>query len=161
MGIVGPGGTIVQAAYASGDAGGVSGSISDGGSVVNCYTSGSVSGYQNVGGVVGFNNGTGTVKNCAALCPSITRLGGGNTYFGRVVGDNTGKCTGSYARSDMQFTGITQAATAGSAHGANAAAGTYKTKAFWSGTLGWAFGDSAGKPWKWNSASSLPVLWFR
>jgi hypothetical protein len=161
VGIVGQGGSVTQAMFASGDAGGVAGSNSDSGIVSNCYASGNVSGYKNVGGVVGFNNGTGTVKNCVALSPAITRNSGADTRFGRVVGDSTGTCIGSYARNDMRFAGITQGATSGSAHGTNVAVGTYKTQAFWTGTMGWSFGSSAGKPWKWDSTSGLPVLWFR
>jgi len=99
-----------------------------GGSIRNCYSTGSVGGGNFVGGVVGYTNGTNTIQycyatgtvtssayyaggvavsgantltitDCVALNPSITAA----SYRGRVVGSVTTPSTmsGNYARSDM------------------------------------------------------------
>jgi len=54
--------------------------------VTNCYATGAVSDIYNVGGVAGSTFSGGIVTRCAALNPSITRIGGSDTEFGRVAG---------------------------------------------------------------------------
>ena len=78
-------------------AGGVAGVV--GGSVENCYSTGAVSGDTYVGGVAGVVQG-GSVKNCAALNPSVKDTGGYAIGIGRVAGvnnDNTDTLSGNYA----------------------------------------------------------------
>lgn len=97
----------VQSCYSTGTisgntwVGGMVGWVS--GTVQNCYATGSVSGNDWVGGVAGcaYN---GTVKNCAALNPSIS----GSTNAGRVVGEQgNGTLTNNYAFSGMTVNGVT------------------------------------------------------
>ena len=63
--------------------GGVAGAVENGGSITNCYATGTVSGLSQVGGVAGYSSGS--ITNCAALNPSITRVGS-SPFFGRVAG---------------------------------------------------------------------------
>jgi len=80
-----------------GSVGGVAGQ--NNGTIQNCYTAGSVGGSSgNIGGIVGLNN-SGTVRNCAALNPSVITSGSSGNTIGRVSG--TGGGTNNYARSDM------------------------------------------------------------
>ena len=67
-----------------GSAGGVVGNVYDGANTVqNCYATGAVSSKGSVGGVAGVvEYGTHTVKNCAALNPSVA----GSLDIGRVAG---------------------------------------------------------------------------
>ncbi len=97
----------VQSCYSTGSisgnirVGGVVGWVS--GTVQNCYATGSVSGNEYVGGVAGYAY-NGTVKNCAALNPSIS----GSTNVGRVVGEqDNGTLTDNYAFSGMTVNGGT------------------------------------------------------
>jgi len=61
-------------------AGGVAGYTNTGSLVANCYSTGTVTGYRNIGGVVGYINGS-TVTNCYA-----TGTVSGERYVGGVVG---------------------------------------------------------------------------
>ena len=81
--------------------GGVVGSVSHNGIVTGCYAAGAVSGNFSVGGVAGHLYQS-RIENCAALNPSITRLSGDYTNFGRVAGHNEeGTLAGNAAREDM------------------------------------------------------------
>jgi len=60
--------------------GGIAGAVS--GNIENCYTIGAVSGNQVVGGVAGIVNNGGSVKNCAALNMSVSSM----IAAGRVAG---------------------------------------------------------------------------
>ena len=72
------------------------------GTVSNSYTTANVSGNEIVGGIVGANSGT--VENNVALNPSITRTGGTDANFGRVVGGNWGgTLTNNHAWYGMEF----------------------------------------------------------
>jgi hypothetical protein len=68
--------------------GGVAGDVVSNATVQNCYATGAVSGNDYIGGVAGRVDG-GTVKDCAALNPSVTATNSG-AYAGRVVGYRTG-----------------------------------------------------------------------
>jgi len=65
------------------------------GSIINCFLSGSVKGYHNVGGLVGTND-AGTITNCCSRC-SI--LGSGWNVGGLVGANDTGIIT------DCSYTG--------------------------------------------------------
>jgi len=81
--------------------GGIAGSVSHNGSVTNCYATGEVSGNFCVGGIAGHLYQS-AVENCAALNPSVTRLSGEYTNFGRIAGHNEeGTLSGNAAREDM------------------------------------------------------------
>ena len=97
-GLVGLAGTVtgeilVKNCYATGNVtsliesvGGLIGEIWDYGTVENCYAMGAVSGNNdccNIGGLIGYVYGI-TVKNCAALNPSVR----GFNDVGRVIGFN-------------------------------------------------------------------------
>jgi len=72
-----------------------------GGTITNCYVeAGSVSGNDNVGGLVGFNSGDrnslGTITNCY-----VTGFVGGDDDVGGLVGSNVGEITDCYAIADV------------------------------------------------------------
>jgi hypothetical protein len=76
-------------------AGGLTGRISSGGSVNNCFAVGSVIAQRStgndiyVGGIVG-DADTYSIQNSAALGASVTAAGGsGNRYIGRIFGNTT------------------------------------------------------------------------
>jgi len=115
-GVVGVNGGTVSNCYSTGSvsssgssAGGVVG-INSAGHVSSCYSTGVISsseGYawagKYAGGVVGYEtysqsgNGTlyhGLVWSCAALNPSINRVGNNDFYFGRVAGSEDAFYTG-------------------------------------------------------------------
>ena len=76
-----------------------------GGSVTNCYAAGVVSGSRVVGGVAGTVDNS-SLTNCAALNPSVERLSGTETSFGRVIGSlYIGLPTNNVALDDMQALG--------------------------------------------------------
>ena len=57
--------------------------------ISNCYSYGTVSGFNSVGGIAGFNGGVvrgGNIQNCAALNPSLNRIAGNSNDFGRIAG---------------------------------------------------------------------------
>ena len=137
-GVVGDneGGTVSSSYFAgnvSGDinVGGVVGSNWSGGDIINCYSTGSVSGTgssnYDIGGVVGLNSSLvrnsysasrvsgnsfsgglvgdnrtgGNVQNSVALNPTITRASVGLLTFGRVAGEDNSTLTNNHARDDM------------------------------------------------------------
>lgn len=67
-------------------AGGIVGNNRNG-AITCCYATDQVSGMDLVGGIVGYNYGS-TVEKCIALNPSLTRVSGYVTYFGRIAGKN-------------------------------------------------------------------------
>ena len=121
--------------------GGVVGSVDGRGSITNCYATGAVSGYQFVGGVTGFNNGS--LINCVALNPSITREGSDTYYttFGRVAGYNsTGTLSNNVALENMAALGGITFGTGAhdNENGANITAAEAKQQATYE-ALGWDF----------------------
>ena len=109
-------GGTVQNCYATGNvfgaivsnAGGVVGQNLAGSTVEYCYATGEVSGWSNVGGVVGFN--AATVTNCVALNQAITDTSPNTSYlsapFGRVDGSvATIGLLNNRARDDMGWNG--------------------------------------------------------
>ena len=69
----------------------------NGGTITNCYNTGSISGSGNnayVGGVAGYNNG-GTITNCYNT-GSISGSGYNNAKVGGVAGNNNGTITNCY-----------------------------------------------------------------
>ena len=81
--------------------GGVVGNLSHNGLITSCYATGAVNGNFSVGGIAGHLYQS-TVENSAALNPSVTRLLGEYTNFGRIAGHNEeGTLTGNAAREDM------------------------------------------------------------
>ena len=72
----------------------------------NCYATGTVSGNNRSGGVVGLNN-DGTVRNSVALNLNVT----GITNVGRVVGNNHGTVSNNRARADLTVGGFVPSGT--------------------------------------------------
>ena len=147
------------------EAGGVVGFNQNYGVVTNCYFNGSVSGENFVGGVVGNNDGTiaAVVSNCVALNPDITRTGGIDIDFGRVVGINTGSgsLTNNYGRcSILSFYDVTPSFTFSPSsfnfnqltgfHGAQITTTQWEDVGWWTGTA--LFTDS------WWSGKLPPVV---
>ena len=136
---------VIENCYATGSVegenvvGGILG-LNNGGTVENCYATGSVKGNIRVGGVAGQHNGT--IKNCAALNPSITRSSGSDDNFGRVIGYGFGTLTNNHAKSDMQFYSGASLSTFPTSdendlHGTDVSASTANTTDFWQTTMGW------------------------
>jgi len=144
------------------NAGGFVGQVGGSGftpAISNCYATGAVSGASSAGGFAGRRDG-GSITNCAALNPSITRTSTtGLVTFGRMTGyGGVGTGTNNVAFDEMtvpigtitDFDGtlIDKAATT--------------TQTTYTGTdaneLGWPF--NGGTPvWKWTGgAYLLPVL---
>jgi len=106
-GIVGSNSGTVENSYSTANVssttinnvGGIVGSNS--GTIRYCYATGIISGTGNTGGISGFNGSGGSVINCAALNPTLTRTSGTSSSFGRVVGANNGTLTNNYAHNNM------------------------------------------------------------
>jgi hypothetical protein len=95
FGAVGNGGTIRNLGLLNVDingrnnTGGVAGRITAAGAgivstIENCFVTGTVTGNNNVGGIVGAKNQFAGIANCVALLHSVT----GNANVGRVIGEN-------------------------------------------------------------------------
>jgi len=63
-----------------------------GGSIINCYSSGNVSGYEYIGGLVGYNGGSITTSNstCTVSGLSVDSWWGNLAGIGGLVGYNSG-----------------------------------------------------------------------
>jgi len=81
--------TTCTVAGSSSNVGGIAGFVNSDCTVSHCYATGAISGTNYCGGITGYIGGT--VINCVALNPGITRTGSGTgTSFGRVAGNSTG-----------------------------------------------------------------------
>ena len=97
-------GCTLRNCYATGDVdgyddiGGVVGYNS--GTLQNCYATGDVSGYDHIGGVVGFDFSlSGTIENCVALNKNVTAAKlSGAIYIARITCATDGAFSGNYAR---------------------------------------------------------------
>ncbi|MCL1813901.1 MAG: hypothetical protein FWG29_10345 [Treponema sp.] len=142
--------------------GGVVGSSGTNSTIKNCYASGTVQVSKSytvknggVGGIVGTNWSSGSVLNCVALNESITGTAGN---IGRIVGWNSVTLSNNYGRSDM--TGGSWTSNANSIDGADVTTTNAETENWWKFNLGWVWGSSESAPWKWDSSTKLPKLWF-
>jgi hypothetical protein len=104
--LVGCSGGIIMDCYSTGSVsgngavGGLVGLNYDGGWITNCYSSGSISAYVDVGGLVGVNY-RGTITNCYS-----TGSVSGNEAVGGLVGDNDhGTTTNCYSTGSVSGTG--------------------------------------------------------
>jgi len=89
----------------SSDVGGIAGANQNGGIIEYCYATCSVSGISNVGGIIG-NNDVGRVENSIALNSIITRTGtGAYTTFGRIAGNSNANLNNNYAWNGMTVSG--------------------------------------------------------
>jgi hypothetical protein len=64
------------------------------GTIINCYSTGNVSGYGYIGGLIGHNNGN--IINC-----NSTGTVNGDAYIGGLTGENYGSITNSYSISTV------------------------------------------------------------
>ncbi|MCL2638046.1 MAG: hypothetical protein FWD48_06695 [Oscillospiraceae bacterium] len=139
----------------SGTAGGIVGENNSSGIIRYCYATGTISGIERVGGIVGYN--AGTIINCAALNTSLVRIGTGTaTSFGRVVGTtvvSTGTLANNYGLTAMPIP-VSISGTLTNNHGASQ---TFNTATRWTDTTRW-----DGAPWDetiWDIADGrLPLL---
>lgn len=168
----------IRNCYATGDVniGGISrGGVYIGGlvggiqstTIENCYATGKVFGYDNVGGLVGFMSGADSeIKNCVALNPTVVRLSGVETSFGRVAGyaatynDVTHEeepidfnISGCYAFSGMVSPVVTPSGALDNKNGANLDAASISA----SGDLGMTTTFTSGNGWT-TEAGKLPGL---
>ncbi|MDR0390219.1 MAG: hypothetical protein LBH73_09115, partial [Spirochaetaceae bacterium] len=127
-----------------------------GGNITGCYSTGTVSGAEYVGGIAGYIY-SGYITNCAALNPTVTALTSG---AGRVVGDiyGSGSSSGNIAYAGMTpgDGGVTFTTDTRNA-GTGKSAGDLSTKAAYTG-LGWDF-DTVWEMGPGNGTySNLPIL---
>ena len=164
-GVVGTNNSTVENCYSTStvtgnsEIGGVVGTVASMCTVENCYSTGSVTGISSVGGVNGIE--LGTVENCMALNPSITRSSGGDTNFGRVIGEREWyPSNNNYAYEDMEFY---DGATLQAGFPSPDKTDTGKDGADLSGTdaktavANWPTPFQSA-PWVWNGAAGLPSL---
>lgn len=126
--------------------------------VTRCYATGEISATASVGGICGSSGGT--VENCLALNPTLTRTGGSDSYaFGQITG--AGHATNCGAYNGMKFEDSTSPSayrhTGEEGTALTAAkclsADTYTTYGFTT-DAGWAF-DTGHTMWQylpWNPA---------
>ena len=99
-----------------------------GSNVHECYSSGSVSGLNMIGGLAGANVSSTTISNCYSLT-NVNRLSGTSTSFGAFVGSNTSSTVQNcYAVGNASYTGATNPTDKGFA-GSNTS-GTYNNNFF-------------------------------
>ena len=153
----------VENCYATGpvvgfnNVGGIVGN-NNGGIVQNCYATGSVTSSGNfIGGIVGDNNGK--VQNCVALNTNIT----GGFDIGRVVGYGSG---GSLSKNYGSIDVLPGPWTKNSDNlndGEDIPSGNQYTENWWRDITKWnttspAFAWDFAKVWRWDSGITLPVL---
>ena len=148
---------INYAGASSSSTGGVVGSSGSNSTIKNCYASESVQVINggNAGGVVGINWSSGTVQNCVALL-NVTFTG---TNRGRVVGVNSANLSNNYGRENMVGVSWTNKGI-NAIDGEDVSVSTAETESWWKFDLGWVWGNSESGPWKWDSSTKLPKLWF-
>ena len=168
--------------------GGIAGINSDGGTILNCYTTGSVSAgttlEANAGGIAGYN--WGIVDSCYTT-GEISIISGVNNFAGGIVGTNGGNSTsivqncvalnaaitapsGEINRITDDITMVNNHAIAISGLSGNEGldqkngaliTGDIYSQAFWETTAGWSFGSSDVAPWKMGSTGyPLPILYW-
>jgi hypothetical protein len=133
----------------------------EGGNITNCYATGAVSGVSNVGGVAGY--GYGSLTNCAALNPSVTRTTGTETSFGRVISLlYGGTLSNNGAWEGMTVLGATVSGDDGTGiDGISMEASVAKTKDTYLGG-GLEFGSDDDHPWQMGiGAYPLPVFYWQ
>ncbi|MDR2718197.1 MAG: hypothetical protein LBB89_09055 [Treponema sp.] len=140
-----------------------------------CRASGVITASASSGGIPGYSGsifGSSSLKTtgsyCVALSPSVSgdnpvNLSGvmmGGTFR---VGSSFGTLDNNYANSAMTVNG--SASSDNVLSGGNGGAATLaaaEAADWWRNTAGWSgkFGTSEAAPWKWDSNSKRPVLWF-
>ncbi|MCZ0734494.1 MBG domain-containing protein [Phreatobacter sp. AB_2022a] len=134
-GTIGNVGLVNAAVTGAADVGALAGTALVGSSIINAYSSGTVSGASSVGGLVGVNRGTISRTYSSA---AVTGIG---ADIGGLVGDNSGAISQSYATG-----AVGGASAAGGLAGRNSAGGTiadaYATGAVSGG--GGLVGDNSG-----------------
>ena len=134
-----------------------------------CYATGSVSGGGNrIGGIVGANgletSYRSIVRNCVGLNPSVSRTDGSTGEVNRICRNpwsNDNPITNNYARADMIVNAAPRTSTDptigdGADVDTSDPNGGYDAQSFWSGTVGFNFGDNG--VWDWNTTTNLPIL---
>jgi len=87
-------------------AGGITGFLSTGNtSITYCYSTGTISGSGMIGGIAGDIYLNSTIINCIALNPAIINLGDASASFGRIAGHIDSNAISNKARSDMPVNG--------------------------------------------------------
>ena len=128
----------------------------------NCYATGEIKGTNNVGGLVGINNITATIRNCAALNNVITATNG--TTINRILAGGAATLQNNYAYEDMDVNGSKVISTnAASANGLDISKSDTTEQTTYEDSLGWVFNVTSG-PWKWGgdfSLYTLPVLYWQ
>ena len=118
--------------------------------VTGCYNTGAVSGTGNAGGIAGYLTGT-TLSNCVSLGQTVTGSAQGSRRV--ATGDNS-TFTNNYARKDLLVNGAT---VAGEAAGRNGADLTNFTTTTTTPAMNTIFGAAFDTWWQSNS-NGLPTL---
>lgn len=145
--------------------------------ISNCYSTGTISGIQELGGIAGDNYGTGTISNCystASVTGTYATVGGiagysegtivscystgsesGPQYVGGLVGDNIGQIYNCYSTGNISGT-ITAGGLVGS-NGVNGIVGNCYSRGNVSGTdyLGGLVGGNDGQIYNCYSTGSV------
>jgi len=140
--------------------GGVAGYLNNGGANY-CYSTGKISGVSSVGGLVGTiaNTSGFYLSSAVALNPSLERLSGTSTSFGRSVGYGSGSYVIGWEHMELPE------GAAGQNAGSITTIEQTRTQATYSGTgQNWAFGTSDAAPWKMGNIDDgypLPVFYWQ
>jgi hypothetical protein len=166
-------GSTIQNTYATGNVtsqgnvGGIVGtaSIEAGNAIQMNYATGTITSQGSAGtrspgagGVVGFINAIATsVVYNVALNDGIT--GTNQAEWGRVIGSYTGTLsnTGNYARSDLP---PNPTASYNKEDGTDVSLADRQTQAWWESNPRFVFGNTDDAPWKWDSITKRPALYW-
>ena len=155
FGVIGAGGTVknlgvVNTEIESGDyVGGVAGTVYGGGSVQYCYSTGSVSGIDSVGGVAGYVKGS--VENCYST-GSVSGIGSVGGVVGSAVGGST--VVNCYSTGAVSGTGDFVSGVAGTVYGIVKNCAALNPSVSGTGGLGRVAGYVDGGPLSGNIAFS-------
>jgi len=134
------------------------------GMVRNCYSASAVTGFFDVGGIVGRSTSSGTVQNCVALNTGVAATGGSSASdLGRVIGSNFlgGTFTNNHARNPMTITYGAGSTAKPITSGLTTVDGLNITSTQWTDPDWWrdtAFTGIIGTDaWTWWAAGKLPV----
>ncbi|MDR0666724.1 MAG: hypothetical protein LBF71_04845 [Campylobacteraceae bacterium] len=146
------------------NAGGIVGWAKSGVMIKNSYSMASISGKQRTGGILGYAiaNSSVTLKNNAAVNPSITVVDSPNTNIHRIVGTIEATSyilSNNFALESMSVNGRT-VSEGNEKDGKNKADIKFKQQSTYENELGWGFGDDDENPWKMDENGGYPYLYW-
>jgi hypothetical protein len=138
--------------------GGIAGNIKNG-SIVNSYSSGNVSGCEYVGGIAGRVECVVTIKNNAALNPSVA--GTNCCNINRIAGyvEDNSTISNNLARSALPILGFSNFCDGNANSGIGKTDDELHKKDTYETTLSWRFGDNNDEPWIFDDCSYPMLYW--